>query len=136
MFFHGLNGPTEPPQLLEHAKSIQARPGVDGVSVRKDGAKGRPFPMMSFKDEQTLQGALDEFDRYKQETENGGPSAIKWENGDWSSLYATDYVAHSVRLVSVRKVSPITATAVKTTTSPAWVLQCLWVLIPVAREQV
>lgn len=123
------------PELLVQQKSILRRLGTDGTSVRLEGKAGEPFRARSFRDFETRLDALAEIDSYKTMEDSTDLQTVTWESQDWEQLYEVKVAILRVSDFSVLRVREVSAPAVKLTTTPAYILQATWDLLPVAVEE-
>lgn len=103
--------------------SVEARFGVDGVSMWKTGMRANPFPVFTSVDLATRAAALDLYRLYEQQVGQDSVT-ITWANDVTSSLR---YVVLAVRLISIDQL----VKAVGGLNGGAVLLRCEWLLQPV-----
>lgn len=117
---------SQPPQPVLERLEILARPGVNGVAIRKTGRRGEPFPLVSTVDHRSLQAAIDEIKKYARLVDDD-PVSVTW------SGIGLDAMGIKCQVLAVRplRLSGL-ATAVGGLNPPSRaLLVCVWDLLPI-----
>lgn len=122
-----LGGRGEGPELLNTEQTIIARPGPDGLNVRKDGVRGRPFQMRSTGLFATNTLVLDALSDYY--NSQSLAASIVWEDVNFTLLYGVAYI---VLRVSEPRIIKLGAGVWETTNITGyWQIEATWDLLPV-----
>lgn len=112
--------------------SVITRPGVDGVNIRREGIKGRPFQMESGVAIAGDANARLLMDLYKQS--EGTIATLTWEGILYSAEYGNTYgILHAGEFQQLRVAAAVSGTVNKS--NGLW-LRAVWDLIPIALSQV
>lgn len=98
----GGEGRGNAPEGVDQTVSIISRAGVDGINVRLDGLKGKPFQMQSTAFYQTAPLARAAIATYK--AIEGEVRGIIWEGVNWLSEYGAVYSVIRVHSPQLRKI--------------------------------
>lgn len=125
--FNMVSGNHAPPLLPGMQVQPIQRGGVDDTTFVRLGTKGDPFQMISFRDEDDLQAALDLMKEYV-DSKGTDPMTLIWAGIDFETDYETKYV--------VLDVVPLHIAAIRTASGglsnlKGAILYALWTLIPV-----
>jgi hypothetical protein len=123
--FAALRGNWKPPA---EKLRVDARPGVDGVEVTKEGKRGEPFTLVSVVDCEDYKDAQDTYDDYLELTE-ADPVPVTLGN---ESSTARDFLCQVIDVQQMRAAK--TANVIGNTQSEAGgaILVCRWTLFSIA----
>lgn len=114
----------QPDQVMEQIEIIQ-RLGVDGVGLRKLGARGVPFQLHSRVDANTMGAARVGMNRYKRLI-GGDPVSLYWNGLDISGGESVNVAVLKVRQSRLQRIA--TSVGGISSSAGAW-LEAIWTLI-------
>lgn len=116
------------PEMLGTETSIITRPGVDGVNIRREGVKGRPFQMVSAVAVANAPSARLLMELYKES--EGLAATLNWEGINYGAEFGTLYGILHVGEYQTHVLGAALSGA--TTRTNGVYLRAVWDLIPLA----
>lgn len=123
----GPGGRGSAPPILREEQSLIVRPGADGLNVRREGKRGRPFQMRSTAVYATSELALLAVAAYHNVV--GQAATLTWDNANFTLLFGT---AYQILEVSPQNIVKLGAGVWQTTNiSGYWKVEADWTLLAV-----